>query len=310
MSPLDSRFLRKTAWLWMLCGMAAAATRPAAADTCGYPDTSNPPRSGVVFNESTVLRAFDPVNATTIALGQTLTIKAFYSDEHALTLGVRRVIANGTTTDYPFTASSSTPTCASSPLVGTTIASGDQSGNDTAAGGGRPLWPALFLTDLTVNGSASRIGDWQQGGTGVAPSRVCGVWKGAVKTVSGSTVTVTPDADPPKNNWNLGAGADPVPAGLSNEGYGAEIVWDIAQLGLQAGHTYRLQFMVHDGDQNKTGGDVGEGCTIVTIAPPLRVNVIPETSHLCQGQTVELCAQIDAQNPGLPPYTFAWTKQS
>jgi len=91
------------------------------------------------------------------------------------------------------------------------------------------------------------------------------VWKSAVKTVSGTTVSVTPDADPPKNNWNLGAGADPVPAGLSNEGYGAEIIWDVAQLGLQAGHTYRLQFMVHDGDQNKTGGDSGEDCVNVII---------------------------------------------
>lgn len=31
------------------------------------------------------------------------------------------------------------------------------------------------------------------------------------------------------------------------------------------GHTFRMQFMVHDGDQNKTGGDVGQNCTIVSI---------------------------------------------
>jgi len=34
----------------------------------------------------------------------------------------------------------------------------------------------------------------------------------------------------------------------------------VVQLGLIPGHTYRLQFMVHDGDQNKSGGDVGESC--------------------------------------------------
>jgi hypothetical protein len=153
--------------------------------------------------------------------------------------------------------------------VGTTIATGDQSGNDVAAGGGRPLWPALFITDLTVNGQTSRAGDWQQGGTGIAPTRVCGVWKGAVRTVDNTanppTVSVTPDQDPAKNNWTLGAGSDDPPIGLSNEGYGAECSWSISSLGLINGHSYRLQFMVHDGDQNKSGGDSGEACTAAII---------------------------------------------
>src|SRR6266542_4286052 len=92
MSPLALRPLRTTGLLWLLVGFAAVSARTATADTCGYPDSSNPPRSGVIFNESTVLRAFSPVTATTIALGQNLTIKAFYNDEHALTLGVRRVL--------------------------------------------------------------------------------------------------------------------------------------------------------------------------------------------------------------------------
>jgi hypothetical protein len=151
----------------------------------GYPDSSNPPRSLVVFNESTVLRAFDP---GPVGCGSPSgTIKLWYNDEHALTLGVRRVIVKTsggtTTTDYPVTPTPSSPTCVDHPQVGTQIATGDQSGNDVAAGGGRPLWPALFITDLTVNGADSRIGDWQQGGTGVAPHRVCGTWKAAVRTV-------------------------------------------------------------------------------------------------------------------------------
>ena len=62
-------------------------------------------------------------------------------------------------------------------------AQGDLTGNDVAAGGGRPLWPSLFITDLTVNGPTSRAGDWQQGGIGIPPHRVCGMWKAAVRTV-------------------------------------------------------------------------------------------------------------------------------
>ena len=34
---------------------------------------------------------------------------------------------------------------------------------------------------------------------------------------------------------------------------------------LQSGHTYRLQYMAHDGDQNKTGGDAGQSCVNVAI---------------------------------------------
>jgi hypothetical protein len=100
------------------------------------------------------------------------------------------------------------------------------------------------------------------------------------RTVSPAKVTVTADADPAKNNWTLGSGSDAPPGGdldmlnlqqqqltssLKNEGYGAECVWDVSQLGLIPGHTYRLQFMVHDGDQNKTGGDSGQACMNVVI---------------------------------------------
>ena len=36
-------------------------------------------------------------------------------------------------------------------------------------------------------------------------------------------------------------------------------------LGLQPGHAYRLEFMVHDGDQLKVGGDSGEACMTVVM---------------------------------------------
>jgi hypothetical protein len=100
------------------------------------------------------------------------------------------------------------------------------------------------------------------GGKPIAPYAVYGSWKAAVRTVdqtaSPPSVSIAPDADPAKNGWSLAAGDTP-PQGLSNEGYGAEIVWNVP---LQAGHSYRVQVLVHDGDQNKAGGDAGEGCAL------------------------------------------------
>ena len=80
----------------VICSLAVpsislAATTPK--DQCGYPDSSNLPRSGVLFNESTVLRAFSPVSGGVTRVGLGLQVKMWYNDEHALTLGVRRVIA-------------------------------------------------------------------------------------------------------------------------------------------------------------------------------------------------------------------------
>src|SRR5207248_1367262 len=73
----------------------------------------------------------------------------------------------------------------------------------------------------------------------------------------------------------LGPGADQVPLGLTNQGYGAEVRWDIVRLWdkdgnpLQSGHTYRLYVMVHDGDQNNSGGDAGQMCGyIITLSAP------------------------------------------
>jgi uncharacterized repeat protein (TIGR01451 family) len=235
--------------------------------TPAYPFTSGNPNTSVVFSESDVLE--DAVWGFTNGGCAPTQIRVFYSDEHALSLGVRQVVvktASGTTTtNYPIAATPSSPSSVQSPAVGSTIGSGDQAGADVS---GRPLFPALFITDTTANPN-STAGDWQNGGTAIPPTAVFGVWKGAVRTVdhttSPATVTVTPDADPPKNNWNLGAGADPVPAGLANEGYGAEVRWDLSQLGLLPGHSYRFYFMVHDGDQNKTGGDAGQACETLCL---------------------------------------------
>src|SRR5207249_10529432 len=95
------------------------------------------------------------------------------------------------------------------------------------------------------------------------------------QTVTPNIVNVTPDNDPPtNNNWNLGTCGppDPVPAPTpANEGYSTECRWDASKLGLISGHHYRVYFIVHDGDQNKTGGDCGQAnwyFTMPGIAPP------------------------------------------
>jgi hypothetical protein len=225
---------------------------------CGYPYASTTPLTNVVFNEVEVLRAIEPAGAVPMAI-----VRLFYNDEHALTLGVRSVAvqtsSGTTTTAYPVSALMTNPGSVTNAQTGTTELVGDQSGLDQSL---RPMWPVLFLTDVTADPN-SHAGDWQLGGVPFAPTAVFGTWKAAVRTVnntvSPATVTITPDADPAKNNWNLGAGSDPVPAGMTNQGFGAEVRWEVA---LTPGHSYRIQVMVHDGDQNKGGGDSGEACVI------------------------------------------------
>jgi hypothetical protein len=187
-------------------------------------------------------------------------------------------------------------------LVGTTADSGDQSGNDNVLGtDGRPLRPVLYITDVTF-APTSRTGDWQYHGTAYNPTAVYGTWKGATRTVTKTatttTVTITPGTDAVKNNWT---GLPDTPTGgfsaLTNQGYGSEIVWTKAGLLAQgftfaAGHNYRLQFMVHDGDQNKTGGDVGEACTtyheplLPPCIPPTQIASVNPSQHVISGQPV------------------------
>jgi len=225
---------------------------------CGYPNTSSPPLSSTLFNENEVLRAIRPAGSWPNGI-----VQVFYSDEHALTLGVHQVVvksSSGTTmTDYPVTPLTMNPDSSTNAQTGTNMLVGDQSGLDASL---RPMWPVLYITDITTD-PANRAGDWQMGGRPSNPNAIFGTWKGAVRTVDNTrtpaTVTIAPDADPAKNNWNLGPNADPVPAGLAGEGYSAEARWNVT---LTPGRSYRLQVLVHDGDQNKTGGDSGEGCVL------------------------------------------------
>jgi hypothetical protein len=186
---------------------------------------------------------------------------------------VRQVVvksASGTTyTDYPVSPLGAIPGSVFNPQTGSNELVGDNSGLDPSL---RPLWPVLYVTDVTSKPD-SRAGDWQMGGRPINPSAVYGTWKSAVRTVdqtcSPATVSVTPDADPAKNDWNFGL-SDPVPSGIKDEGWSAEVKWGVT---FQPGHSYRLQVIVHDGDQNKSGGDCGEACVVFcaggnTTPPP------------------------------------------
>ncbi|TMB10680.1 MAG: hypothetical protein E6J71_26440, partial [Deltaproteobacteria bacterium] len=150
-------------------GVCTAQASAAVVAPCvlGYPFTSKNPRTSVAFNESEVLRAFQPA---TVRPHERL--KVFYNDEHALTLGVSKVLvktSSGTTMmTFPFTLLPSSPAGTTNPQVGTTDLDGDKAGTDTNMCTGfpdlcdRPLFPALFITDITDDPS-SKAGDWQSG---------------------------------------------------------------------------------------------------------------------------------------------------
>jgi hypothetical protein len=245
----------------------ATGVKPSLGDGASlYPYPSNNPLISVAFNESTVLKAsyLDVANGF---------FDVWYSDEHALALGVSQVnvktSGGTTTTNYPVAPLTADPDSVLNPAVGTTATSGDQAGTDVS---GRPMAPALYITDIT-NNPTSQSGDWQWGGQAYYPNAVYGTWKSFVRTVDYTTgspaVSVTAAADPAQNAWNLGAGSDAPPAGTTGEGYGAEIKWNLNALIQQGvlipGHNYRFYVIVHDGDQNKVGGDAGQASYSVTL---------------------------------------------
>jgi hypothetical protein len=238
-------------------GTTCSGTQQTIIVDCGYPYSSSNVLTSVTFNESDVLRAIQPSGSASSGV-----VRLFYNDEHAMTLGVRSVVvksaSGSTSTDYAVSPLLANPGSVTTPQTGTNMLIGAESGLDPSL---RPMWPSLFITDVSTS-RTSRIGDWQQGGIPRTPNAVYGTWKAALRTVDQTvlpnTVSITPDADPTKNGWDLG-GPDTAPSGLSSEGYGAEVVWNVA---FTAGHSYRVQVLVHDGDQNKAGGDAGEACVL------------------------------------------------
>jgi hypothetical protein len=261
-----------------------------------YPFASSNPLTSIAFNESDVLVAanIDTTNGL---------FDVWYSDEHALSLGVNQVnvvTSSGTTsTSYPLATMSGNPSSATNPALGVLPTTANPNyGVDTS---GRPISPELYITDTTTN-TSSLIGDWQYGGTGYAPSAVYGTWKGVTETINNTTatptVTVTPNVDPVKNGWNLGPGSDAPPAGSANQGYGAEIQWNLNTLAAEGillpGHNYRFYVMVHDGDQNKSGGDAGQAAfnEISPITQQASATLSGSvTQHVINGDTVDSSPQ-------------------
>jgi hypothetical protein len=202
---------------------------------------------------------------TTIASisGNTITLSA------AATANSNNTTLTFVQATYPTSQLPSSPGAVTNPQVGLASAV------DAA---GRPMFPSLYLTDITANPN-STSGDWQNGGTAIAPNAIYGTWKSFVnvvdKTAFPNTTTATADADPTGNGWTLGAGSDPVPSGITGDTYGAEAQWSLTSLYnsglLIPGHNYRFYFIVHDGDQNQAGGDCGQAAYTFTYRGPVTI---------------------------------------
>jgi len=128
-----------------------------------------------------------------------------------------------------------------------------------------PYYPALFVSDVTTD-SNNRSGDAENGGTPHIPSDVYGAWKTYTSLNQNPWLGI-----PTQNETNLGPGADSFPTSSNvtftsfgqkpvEQGYSAEIVWKVDDLGLTQGHNYRAEFILHDGDVE---GDVSEGCAFI-----------------------------------------------
>ncbi len=204
-------------------------------------------------------------------------IKVWFADEKTPQVGVHQIRVNTPTglvvKNYPVSPLNGVPSVAIPPLVGAGYSDPDPKWRGTDVYG-IPIYPAMFITDITTDPN-SKSGDWENGGTtALPPHALFGTWTTTVKNVDAAgkvTLDVGPAA-PSKNGWNLGPGSDPVPpyhVGNDDTDYGAEARWDVntlvSQGYMQSGHTYRVEFIVHDGDATKEGGDVDERCGTVRI---------------------------------------------
>ena len=195
--------------------LPSGAATVAGNDTCGYASSS--------FTESTVMRWAQVVGSGTAAK-----IAAYANDEKGLLLGV-----NGATPMAGASQNGSNGQTGGASYHVSNASGGSPTATDPS---GRFYYPALYITDVTANPANPTAGDFQNHGTprnlnGGAPfvDDVFGTWSTATVSSSGTNYTVTPPLD--KNNWNLGSNSD-APAGttfaaMGNEGYGAEVRWNV-----------------------------------------------------------------------------------
>ena len=187
----------------------------------------------------------------------------FYNDEHALTLGVRQVAvktsSGTTTTDYPVTPLATNPGSADRPAARHHDA-------ERRAERARRLVPpdvagAVHHGYQQQPGRArGRLAD---GRAAVRPNAIFGSWKAAVRTVDMTKNPRRHDHHARRGSreeqLEPRAAAIPCRPDWRTRAIGAEARWNVT---LTPGHSYRLQVLVHDGDQNKAGGDSGEACVL------------------------------------------------
>ena len=286
-----------TLLLVVLAG-TVGAVRPlnvfaASTDTCGYNPLAAPAPGGgtVIFDENTVTRA---IQFYGVGLGGHVGV--FANDESGLYIG-----SGGTPSSH-----------VSGQVYGEAVPPTFGTGSDAAS---RPSAPTIYLTDITSNASATG-GDWENGGQ-AATTGATGLYGSWSPTIGTKPVN--------KNDWTLGPNADPIPAtdafgGTTtsfNEHYSAEVTWNVPGLkaydpatssfvAVQPGHTYRVQSLTHDTDQNHTsgGGDVGEVCTTFSIpVAKLTITKTADVSPVNAGDTVGFTVEI--KNTGTADATSA-----
>jgi hypothetical protein len=190
------------------------------------------------ISEPYILWAIDPAPGNIVQKDGK--IKVFYQDEWPITLGKGTVTEPKSSQDH-----------AINPNVG------DETAKDS---NGFPFYPAIFISDITTD-PANTDGDVQSGGKPHKPDEIFGAWK----ALNSNTAPF------PANALDLGPGADPFPkeSNVKFDGqnqrfepsYGAEMIWEVKNLGLTDGHIYRAQIILHDGDRGE--GDISEACTTI-----------------------------------------------
>lgn len=204
---------------------------------CGYGKSD-------AFKEDNVALAIEVIGS-----GSTAQIAAFGQDEASILLGKMG------------------PTAGSTGVIGNGSLSNPSLGSPAANSYGRAYSPTIFVTDVTTN-PTSTAGDWQNDPTNGSNhlDSISGSWSTFTGTTGNDQVT-----RPTNHNKNNPGTVDPLPGGAQpNEDFVTEAKWNASGLTdnngktLQAGHLYRFQVILHDGDHGYTG-DVGELCTKLTI---------------------------------------------